>query len=76
MLHDAIDLRLNMITHHYREAIPGFEVGAAVYGVGELIVGEIDEIELDHDFLTFLKISFRNLKFMYLHVLRPSSLHS
>ena len=32
------------------EAVPGFEVGCAVMGNGELFVGEVDEIELSGGF--------------------------
>ena len=35
------------------EAIPGFEVGCAVMGTQELVVGEIDEIELSQGFFNF-----------------------
>lgn len=35
------------------ETIPGFEVGCAVMGDRELIVGEIDEIELSRGFFNF-----------------------
>ncbi len=35
------------------ETIPGFEVGCAVMGTRELIVGEIDEIELSGGFFDF-----------------------
>lgn len=35
------------------EAIPGFEVGCAVLGNGELITGEVDEIELAGGFFDF-----------------------
>ena len=35
------------------EAIPGFEVGCAVMGTRELVVGEIDEIELSQGFFDF-----------------------
>lgn len=35
------------------EAIDGFEVGCAVLGDGELIVGEVDEIELSGGFFDF-----------------------
>ena len=35
------------------EAIPGFEVGCAVIGTQDLVVGEIDEIELSQGFFDF-----------------------
>ena len=35
------------------ETIPGFEVGCAVIGTRELLVGEIDEIELSGGFFDF-----------------------
>lgn len=35
------------------EAIPGFEVGCAVLGTGELITGEVDEIELSGGFFDY-----------------------
>lgn len=35
------------------ENIEGFEVGCAIVGNDELIVGEVDEIELDHGFFDF-----------------------
>ena len=35
------------------ETIPGFEVGCAVLGTGELTVGEVDEIELSQGFFDF-----------------------
>lgn len=35
------------------ENIDGFEVGCAVLGINELIVGRVDEIELDHGFFDF-----------------------
>lgn len=55
-LEKAIDLALE---HDYNiiieEEIKGFEVGAAVYGIEDLIVGEIDEIELDHGFFDYFE---------------------
>lgn len=35
------------------EAVPGFEVGCAVMGNGELFVGEVDEIELSGGFFDY-----------------------
>ena len=35
------------------EAVPGFEVGCAVMGSGELFVGEVDEIELSGGFFNY-----------------------
>ena len=35
------------------EAVPGFEVGCAVMGNGELFVGEVDEIELSGGFFNY-----------------------
>lgn len=35
------------------EMIPGFEVGCAVLGTGELVVGEVDEIELSEGFFNY-----------------------
>ncbi len=35
------------------EAVPGFEVGCAVMGNGELTVGELDEIELSDGFFNY-----------------------
>lgn len=35
------------------EAVPGFEVGCAVMGSGELTVGELDEIELSDGFFNY-----------------------
>ena len=35
------------------EAVDGFEVGCAVMGTQELVVGEIDEIELSQGFFNF-----------------------
>ncbi len=37
------------------EAIPGFEVGCAVMGDGELVVGEVDEIELSNGFFDYFE---------------------
>lgn len=55
-LEAAIDLALE---HDYNiiieEEIKGFEVGAAVYGIDDLIVGEIDEIELSHGFFDYFE---------------------
>ena len=33
--------------------IPGFEVGCAIIGYEDLIIGEVDEIELDHGFFDY-----------------------
>lgn len=35
------------------EAIEGFEVGCAILGNGELLAGEVDEIELSHGFFDY-----------------------
>ena len=35
------------------EAVPGFEVGCAVMGSGDLFVGEVDEIELSGGFFNY-----------------------
>lgn len=35
------------------ETVPGFEVGCAIMGNEELIIGEVDEIELTHGFFDF-----------------------
>ncbi len=51
------------------EAIPGFEVGCAVMGTQELVVGEIDEIELSQGFFNFTEKY--TLKTSAIHVPRP-----
>ena len=53
-LRPALDLALEYDTQVIlEEAIPGFEVGCAVMGTQELVVGEIDEIELSQGFFNF-----------------------
>lgn len=53
-LRPAIALALEYDTQVIlEEAIPGFEVGCAVIGTQDLVVGEIDEIELSQGFFDF-----------------------
>ena len=53
-LRPALDLALEYDAQVIlEEAIPGFEVGCAVMGTQELVVGEIDEIELSQGFFNF-----------------------
>lgn len=71
-LHHAVALALRYDQEVIvEEMIPGFEVGCAVLGNGELVTGEVDEIELSGGFFDFAEKY--TLKTSAIHV--PARIH-